>query len=50
MAESAIIRLASVESVIFFTALLAELNSGVLVADEVNMEGEECRDNEGQHT
>ena len=49
LAESAIIRLASVERVIVFTALLAELNSGVLVADQVNMETEECRDNEGQH-
>jgi hypothetical protein len=42
LAESSIIRLASVERVIVFTALLAELNSGILVADEVNMEGEEC--------
>ena len=50
LAESAIIRLASVERVIVFTALLTELNSGVLIADQVDVEGEEGRDDEGQHT
>ena len=42
LAESAIIRFASMEGVVVFTALLTEFYSGVLVADEVNVEAEEC--------
>lgn len=37
------------ESVVIFTALLAELNSGVLVADEVKMETEERRNDQCKH-
>jgi len=50
LAESAIIRFASVEGVVVFAALLAEFDGGVLVADEVNVEGEESRDYHSEYT
>ena len=42
LAESAIIRFASMECVVVFTTLFTEFYRCVLVADEVNVEAEEC--------
>ena len=41
-AETSIIWFASMEGVVFFTALFAEFNRCVLIADKVDMEAEEC--------
>ena len=37
------------ESIVLLTTLLTELNRGELACNEVQVEGHECRDDEGEH-